>query len=74
MRSYILLLLTGLIFAGCSASDRIYYDIPPELQNPAAAEKFISEYSPYLSGKTIFLDPGHGGADRKNKGSQGSGR
>ncbi len=70
MKRYILLLLTGLILAGCSASDRIYYDIPPELQNPAAAEKFISEYSPYISGKTIFLDPGHGGSDRKNKGYQ----
>ncbi|HKB85919.1 MAG TPA: N-acetylmuramoyl-L-alanine amidase [Ignavibacteriaceae bacterium] len=71
MKSYILLLLTGLILAGCSASVSLYYDIPPELQNPAAAEKYISEYAPFISGKTIFLDPGHGGSDRKNKGYQG---
>ncbi|HSD63033.1 MAG TPA: N-acetylmuramoyl-L-alanine amidase, partial [Ignavibacteriaceae bacterium] len=71
MKYLILLLLTGLIFAGCSASERIYYDIPIELKNPEAVHEFISKYSPYISAKKIFLDPGHGGEDRKNKGYQG---
>ncbi len=71
MKYLILLLLTGLILAGCSASESIYYDIPVELKNPETAQEFISTYSPIISGKKIFLDPGHGGEDRKNKGYQG---
>jgi N-acetylmuramoyl-L-alanine amidase len=67
----ILLLLTGLIFAGCSASESIYYDVPVELRDQGAAQGFISQYIPYISGKKFFLDPGHGGDDRKNKGYQG---
>lgn len=71
MKYLFLLLLTGLIFAGCSASEKIYYDVPVELTNPDAARKFISEYSPYISQVKFFLDPGHGGNDRKNRGYQG---
>lgn len=71
MRYLILLLLTGLIFAGCSASEIIYYDVPVELRDQGADQGFISQYIPYLSGKKFFIDPGHGGDDRKNKGYQG---
>ena len=71
MKRFVLLLLTGLIIAGCSASEKVYYDIPVELKNPEATQKFISDYSPYISNVTFFLDPGHGGEDRKNRGYQG---
>lgn len=69
---YVFLLLTaGLILTGCSGSSKIYYDIPIELKSPESTQKFIDDYFPYLSGRKIFLDPGHGGNDRKNKGYQG---
>ena len=71
MKYFILLLLTGLILAGCSASERIYYDVPQELKTPGSTQNFIDEYSSYLSGEKFFLDPGHGGEDRKNKGYKG---
>ncbi len=71
MKYLFLLLLTGLIFAGCSASEKIYYDVPVELKNPETVNNFISEYSPYISKTVFFLDPGHGGSDRKNRGYQG---
>ncbi len=61
----------GLILAGCSASEKIYYDTPLELKSPEITQKFIAGYSPYLSKYKFFLDPGHGGEDRKNKGYQG---
>lgn len=71
MKYLVLLFLTGLILAGCSSSERMYYDIPVELKNPETTQKFISEYSPYISGITFFIDPGHGGEDRKNRGYRG---
>ena len=71
MKYLILLFFTALILAGCAASEKIYYDIPVELKNPEATQKFISEYSPYISKITFFLDPGHGGEDRKNRGPRG---
>ncbi len=63
--------MAGIVLEGCSASEKIYYDVPIELQSPEAAQRFISDYSPYLNKRKFFLDPGHGGNDRKNKGYQG---
>ncbi len=71
MKYCILLLLTGLILAGCSSIESLYYDVPIELQNPQKTQEYILESSPYISNLKIFLDPGHGGDDRKNRGSQG---
>ena len=71
MKYFILLSLTGLILAGCSASESIYYDVPLELKTPESTQNFINEYSSFLSGNKFFLDPGHGGEDRKNRGYQG---
>jgi N-acetylmuramoyl-L-alanine amidase len=70
VKYFFLLLLTGLILAGCSASEKFYYDIPPGLWNSDSTQNFINKYSPYLSNRKIFIDPGHGGKDRKNKGYQ----
>jgi N-acetylmuramoyl-L-alanine amidase len=66
-----LLIAAGLVFAGCSASEKIYYDVPIELRTAKTEQEFISGYSPYIHDKIFFLDPGHGGNDRKNKGYQG---
>ena len=65
----VLLLLSGLFFFGCSA-DITYYEIPLEFKNPQKKKDFYDNYSKFLTGKKIFLDPGHGGDDRKNVGPQ----
>ncbi len=70
MKYYILLLLTGFIAAGCSSLN-LYYDVPTELKDPQKTQNYILEASPYLSNLKFFLDPGHGGEDRKNEGPQG---
>ena len=64
-----LLLLSGLLLISCSA-DITYYEIPIEFKNPQKKKDFYNNYSKYLSGKKIFLDPGHGGEDRRNMGPQ----
>ncbi|MFO7448005.1 MAG: N-acetylmuramoyl-L-alanine amidase, partial [Ignavibacteriaceae bacterium] len=62
---------TGLALAGCYSGSVVYYELPAEFRNPEKKKQFIVKYSPYLKGKKIFLDPGHGGSDRRNKGYQG---
>ena len=64
-----LLLLSGLLLISCSA-DITYYEIPIEFKNPQKKKDFYNTYSKFLSGKKIFLDPGHGGEDRRNIGPQ----
>ena len=64
-----LFLLSGLLLISCSA-DITYYEIPIEFKNPQKKKDFLNTYSKFLSGKKIFLDPGHGGEDRRNIGPQ----
>jgi N-acetylmuramoyl-L-alanine amidase len=68
VKYYILLFLTGVILAGCSSLENIYYDVPAELKNPQKEQEYILDSSPYFANLKFFLDPGHGGEDRKNKG------
>lgn len=66
------LLLFGLltfIVTGCTPP--VYFDTPLEFRNKEKYTSFIQTYSPYLSGKKFYLDPGHGGKDRNNKGPAG---
>lgn len=65
---FILLLLT--LFSGCSSS--VFFEIPYEFRFPEKKEAFYKNYSKYLIGKKFFLDPGHGGTDRNNKGFKGN--
>lgn len=60
-----------MIFAGCSSKPDIYYETPRELADEISKTKFMETYAPYLKNITFFIDPGHGGEDRKNKGSKG---
>lgn len=69
--------LTGLLFSGCttitaevSQTCRLF-DIPPELTKEQLRDSTISLFSASLKGKKFFLDPGHGGDDRKNKSPNG---
>ncbi|MBN2571829.1 MAG: N-acetylmuramoyl-L-alanine amidase [Ignavibacteriales bacterium] len=47
--------------------ENAYYEMPPEMTDIEARNKEVNEFAPYLRGKKIFIDPGHGGDDRKNK-------
>lgn len=47
------------------------YEYPTDWHDITIRDKTINEFSKYLSGKKIFLDPGHGGEDRKNKSRSG---
>jgi len=55
----------------CSSSTPTYYAIPDDYRIIKERESVINKYYPYLKGKVIFIDPGHGGDDRKNMGSLG---
>jgi N-acetylmuramoyl-L-alanine amidase len=57
-----------LLYAGCSHTPDIYYETPRELTDEQSKINFIAAYSPYIKNITFFLDPGHGGEDRRNKG------
>ncbi len=59
------------LITGCSLFTTVYYEKPVEFRNPQKMTEFIESYQKYISGKTIFLDPGHGGEDRANRGPDG---
>lgn len=61
--------LPALLFSRCGVS--VYYVVPPDWQSNHTRDSTMNYYSSALKGRTIFLDPGHGGDDRKNKGPAG---
>jgi N-acetylmuramoyl-L-alanine amidase len=71
LKLILFLFATALIISGCSSVPVAYYELPVEFRFPEKKAEFIAKHSPYLKNKKIFIDPGHGGADRRNKGSQG---
>jgi N-acetylmuramoyl-L-alanine amidase len=59
-------------FAACSSTPVVpLFEFPPDWMEKPTMDKTIGEYSKYLSGKVFFLDPGHGGEDRKNTNPKG---
>ncbi len=65
-------LLIVIFLVSCSSKPIIpLYEYPTDWKNINEREKTILDYSKYLYGRKIFLDPGHGGEDRKNKNSKG---
>ncbi len=52
-------------------SDIRLYEKPKDWENPEVCKKTIRKYSRYLSGRKIFIDPGHGGKDKRNKSRNG---
>jgi len=72
MKAFYIIVTTVLFFAGCAqAPVNYYYETPKELTDEQLKTNFISTYAPYVKDVTFFLDPGHGGEDRKNKGPKG---
>ena len=68
-----LIIFIGLsfIFVQCTSTKFPIYEYPPDWKEVAVRDSTIKYYSKYLSGKKIFLDPGHGGEDRRNKNLNG---
>ncbi len=67
----LVLALLTLLFVQCSSVKIPVYQIPSDWENLSKRDSVINVYSKYLSGKKVFLDPGHGGEDRKNTNSTG---
>jgi N-acetylmuramoyl-L-alanine amidase len=68
MRRFIILIIPLLLLYGCAAKDIIYYETPRELITPSGRNDFMSKHYPFFSGKKFFIDPGHGGSDRRSVG------
>jgi len=77
----LLLLIIMLMLSSCGTtriervlvneSDIRLYEKPKDWENLEAREKTIKTYSRSLSGRKIFIDPGHGGKDKRNKSRSG---
>lgn len=50
----------------------IKYEIPPDWKDEVKKLEKINKFAPYYMGKKIFIDPGHGGSDRRGKSQDGS--
>ncbi|RJP70670.1 MAG: N-acetylmuramoyl-L-alanine amidase [Ignavibacteriales bacterium] len=66
---YLFLLLIPLGYIISCSSAKVHYEYPPDWKSDSARNATITKYSEFLRGKKIFLDPGHGGEDRHNKGN-----
>ncbi|MBU2447284.1 MAG: N-acetylmuramoyl-L-alanine amidase [Bacteroidetes bacterium] len=66
-------LFSILFIVGCSTTvvQNIYYVKPFDWHPKENQDSTISSYSMFYKGYTIFIDPGHGGTDRRNKGPKG---
>jgi N-acetylmuramoyl-L-alanine amidase len=65
----LLFVLGALVLEGCGSSAS--YVVPRDLATAARRDSLIQVYRPWLEGRGIFLDPGHGGEDRVNRGPEG---
>lgn len=68
---YFAIISIAFLWTSCSTCNFPLYEIPQDWKDLASRDSVIKLYSKYLSGKKIFLDPGHGGEDRKNKSKNG---
>lgn len=73
----LLMLLLPLLLTGCTTVNQIsqascsLYELPPDLSDASINDSVIKYFSSGLKGKVIFLDPGHGGSDKKSKSPNG---
>lgn len=71
MKFIFLYFVVFLFFIGCAHTPELRFEKPRELTDASFKETFLETYAPYLKNHVFFLDPGHGGEDRKNKGYLG---
>ena len=64
-----LLLILFALLTGCASP--VYYVKPREWSSASGIDSIVASYRPALQGHRIFLDPGHGGSDRDNRGPGG---
>lgn len=67
MKKSIAIILTTIIFIP-SCAPKPYYVKPSDWKTPESKDSVINFYSQFVKGWKIFIDPGHGGQDRKNIG------
>lgn len=71
---FILIFPLIIFLSGCVTKKivyNVYYVKPFDWHPEDKRDSTIKFFSPYFQGLKIFIDPGHGGTDRKNKGPQG---
>ncbi|MBX3008885.1 MAG: N-acetylmuramoyl-L-alanine amidase [Melioribacteraceae bacterium] len=61
-----------LALASCSSEKIVYYYVPPDLQDQEKYLNTIEDFKPHFTGKKLFIDPGHGGEDRRNTNKAGN--
>jgi len=67
----IFFLLASFSFLYFNCSPKVYYVKPLDWENESKRDSTIKHYAQYLKGWKFFIDPGHGGEDRRNKGPEG---
>jgi N-acetylmuramoyl-L-alanine amidase len=67
----IFFLFCSLSFLYLNCGPAVYYVKPPDWENESHRDSTINYYSQFIKGWKFFIDPGHGGDDRKNKGPKG---
>lgn len=60
--------MLGLLLFGCSTTEVLLYETPPDLKDQQLQETYIQKATQTVRGYTVFLDPGHGGEDRRGRG------
>jgi N-acetylmuramoyl-L-alanine amidase len=68
MKKIFLFLVITLSLTSFYCGTSVYYVKPPDWANPVRQDSAIKYYSQFLKGWKFYLDPGHGGNDRFNKG------
>ncbi|MBI5808662.1 MAG: N-acetylmuramoyl-L-alanine amidase [Ignavibacteriales bacterium] len=66
-----ILFLLLFILTQCTSIKIPLYEYPPDWKETVKRDSTIDYYSKYLNGRKIYLDPGHGGEDRKNTNKNG---
>jgi len=70
MKKFLISIITiSFFYFNCGPS--VYYVKPPDWENESQKDSTIKYYSQYLKDWKFFIDPGHGGNDRFNKGPEG---
>lgn len=70
----LLIFVFGVLLSGCVTKKivyNVYYVKPFDWHPEEKRDSTIKVFSPHFQGLKIFLDPGHGGTDRRNKGPAG---
>ena len=68
---FLFIVLLSLSYFSCAPSIHVHYVQPADWSNKAKQDSTIKYFSQYLKGWKIFIDPGHGGEDRRGKGPAG---